>query len=139
MNVSRLFYAVASVLTVLAILGGTYFKRAASLARADLERVTGQLNGANTVIGNVQLTMKIFSVITAERVHEKERDRQEGEKRRAALRADLQGDRCAFEPVPSAAERRLLNRAASIRPGAVPADAAGAAPANTSALPTPQR
>ncbi|NKG32823.1 hypothetical protein FVB43_22645 [Erwinia rhapontici] len=137
MIISRIFCAVAAVLTVLAIFFGVYFRQSAQLARAEVKQVAGQLDSANAVIGNVQLAMKIFSVITAERVNEKERDRQKGELRRAALRAELQGDRCAFEPVPVAAERRLLDRAGGIRPRAVPAHSGGAASGNASALPAP--
>lgn len=136
---SRWLCLLASALAVLAIVSGAHFQRSAAAAKSELERVNAALESANAVTGNIKMTIKIFSAITAERANEKERDRQQGETRRAALRDDLQGDRCAAEPVPAAAERRLFERAESIRSGAVPAAARRASSANASTVPTPER
>lgn len=123
---------VMSFLTVLAIACCVFLWQRNSNIKSELDRVTGERDSSAAVVANVQRTMNIFSQISAERAREKEQDRQQGEKDRAALRADLQGDSCAVQPLPAAAERRLLDKAGRVRAGAVPEVASGAVPANAS-------
>ncbi|MFP1869264.1 hypothetical protein [Lonsdalea quercina] len=96
------------------------------LLKTELAQARKDGENAATVIGNVQRTMTIFNHISAERAHEKESDRQQGEKDRAAIRASVVGDRCAAEFVPVDAQRRLFEKANRVRSRSVSESAGGA-------------
>lgn len=121
------------IVTVLAIaVAGWEFLNSRN-ARNELSQAQKDIESAAAVIGNVQRTMTIFNQISAERAHEKESDRQQGERDRAALREVIAGDRCTAEPVPADAERRLREKADRIRARAVSPSAGGAVAGNAGA------
>ncbi|MHC9060038.1 hypothetical protein [Pantoea sp. y20] len=114
------------IVTVLAIAVAGWGFLSSRNARTELSQAQKEIESAAAVIGNVQRTMTIFNQISAERAHEKESDRQQGEHDRAALREAIAGDRCAAESVPADAERRLREKADRIRARAVSPSAGGA-------------
>lgn len=121
------------ILAVLAIAVAGWEFLANRKAQAELMQAKKDIDSTATVIANVQRTMTIFSQISAERASEKESNRQQGEKDRAELRASLAGDRCAAEPVPADAQRRLFDKADRIRARAVSAPAGGTISGNAGA------
>jgi|GEM_PF-3578258 len=128
-----------SVIAVLAVVTSGFLWHRAADANEALRQANARADSTEAMIKNVQYTLKIFNDITQGRADEKERDRQEGETRRTALRNDLQGDRCAVVFVPAAAERRLLDRAARDRARAVPGTTGGNPATHTGALPAVKR
>lgn len=114
------------ILTVLASAAAGWGFLENQKVKADLSQAKKDIDSAATVIRNVQRTLTIFNQISAERAHEKESDRQQGERDRAALRASVAGDRCAAEPVPDDAQRRLFEKADRLRARAMSAPAGGA-------------
>jgi hypothetical protein len=121
------------ILTVLASTAAVVLWMQGEGVKSELSQAKKDIDSSAAVIGNVQRTMNIFKQISAGRANEKESDRQQGEKDRAELRASMAGNRCAAEPVPADAERRLREKANRIRARAVSATSGGTLSGNTGA------
>nr|WP_219993956.1 hypothetical protein [Limnobaculum xujianqingii] len=109
------FTAAVSLIAMLAILTAVWQWHEKTVAKAAEQKAVNELNISAGAMGNILRLTTVFNLITEDRAREKVQDQYAGEQRRADNHADLQGVSCAAGFVPDSVQRRLLDRANSLR------------------------